>query len=169
MTRIRFDSMAPFPAGNVPLIRCLTAAVALLFVSVVQAQEGNPAIEQSRLYPRTIPPNSGSLSAEGMSVPQGEGIAPEDESFGVQQILKTQEKIPEFLISAGTSVYFTSNVALTHTDQQSDEFFVGEAGFSWTPRINRQLQFQLGGALGLFRYEQSALDFESLGAGTGIV
>jgi hypothetical protein len=161
--------MSPFRAGNVPLIRCVIAAIAVLLVSIVQAQQGNPAIDQSRLYPRTIPPTSGSLSTEGMSAPEGEGIAPEDESFGVQQILKTQEKIPEFLISAGTSLYFTSNVALTHGNEQSSEFFVGEAGFSWTPRVNQQLQFQLGGALGLFRYEQSALDFESLGAGTGMV
>jgi hypothetical protein len=150
--------------------RCIFSAAALLVVGAIQAQEGsNPAIEQSRLYPRTIPPTAGSLSVEGISVPDGEGIAPEDESFGVQQILKTQDKIPQFLISAGTSLYFTNNVALTHTGTQSDAFFVGEAGFNWTPRLSPNWQFQLGGAMALFRYEQSALDFESLGAGTGLI
>ena len=156
-----------------PLLRWIRrgigVAAALFVASAIHAQEGgNPAIEQSRLYPRTIPPTSGSLSSEGLSAPEGESIGPEDESFGVQQILKTQEKIPEFLISASSSVYFTSNVALTHTATQSDVFYVGDAGFSWTPHIKGGWQFQLGGALALFRYEESVLDFESLGAGTGV-
>jgi hypothetical protein len=107
------------------------AGAALLIADATYAQEvGNPAIDQSRLYPRTVPPTGGSLSAEGISMPEGEGIAPEDESFGVQQILK---------------------------------------GFSWTPRLSPGWQFQLGGAMALFRYELSALDFESLGAGTGFI
>jgi len=168
MTRIRFDSMAPLPAGNAPLIRWLLVALAFLVVNALQAQS-NSAIEQSRLYPRTIPPSGGSLSAEGISMPQGEGIAAEDESFGVQQILKEQQEIPEFLISSSSTVYFTNNEALTHTDEKSDEFFVGDIGFSWTPRLSPGWQFQLGGAMALFRYEDSALDFESLGAGTGLV
>jgi hypothetical protein len=168
---MRFDRIPLFRAGNVPLLGLIGVALAaaLLVSSDICAQDSNPSIEQSRLYPRTVPPTAGNLSPDGLSLPQGEGVASEDESFGAQQILKAQEKIPEFLLSASSSIYFTNNVALTHSATQSEAFYVGDAGFSWTPRVNPQLQFQLGGALALFRYETSALDFESLGAGTGFI
>lgn len=100
-------------------------------------------------------------------MPQGEAVTSEDESFGAQQILKAEEKIPEFLLTAGSSWYFTNNVALTRSDEQSEAFWVGDASFSWTRRVNPNWQFQIGGALALFRYETSALDFESLGGGLG--
>lgn len=156
-------------AGN--RARCLVGVllVALVMVHSVRAQESNPAIEQSRLFPRTVPPTADTVSTGGLSMPEGETSAAGDESFGAQQILKTQEKIPNFTISAGVTGYFTNNVALTHNATQSEGFFVGDAGFSWTPRLNPQFQFQLGAGASLFRYETSALDFESLGAGTGII
>ena len=138
-------------------------------ISSLPAQETNPAIEQSRLYPRTIPPTAGDTSGGTLSGPQVEIVTSDDESFGAQQILKTQERIPEFFIGSTSTLYYTTNVALTRADTQPEGFFVGDVAFSWTPRLNSQLQFQLGGALGLFRYETSQLDFESLGAGTGII
>lgn len=150
----------------------LVLAVALLVVSgitAVRAQNSPPAVEQSRLYPRTIPPTAGDTSGGTLSGPQVEVVTSEDESFGAQQILKTEEKIPDLFISSTSTIYYTNNVALTRSDTQSEGFFVGDVAFSWTPRLNPQLQFQLGGALALFRYETSALDFESLGAGTGII
>ena len=141
--------------------------IALSLAGSVQAQQSNPAIEQSRLFPRTVPPNANAVSADGIGLPEGETTTSEDEGFGAQQILKTQEKIPDFTITAGTTGYFTNNVALTHNATQSEGFFVGEVALNWTPRINPQLQFLLGGGASLFRYETSALDFESLGDRVG--
>jgi len=105
-----------------------------------------------------------------MALPEGQRTASEDESFGAQQILKTDERIADLTISGNASVYYTSNVALTHHDEKSDGFFVGDAAISWSPRINPQLQFQIGGGAALFRYfETNELDFESLGAGAGLL
>lgn len=134
------------------------------------AQSSNPSVEQSRLFERTAPPGPGNITPDGMAIPQGDGVVSDDESFGAQQILKTQEKPQDFTVSGGASVFYTSNVALTSNDAISDGFFVGSAAFSWTPRINREFQFQSGINASLFRYfETSALDFESLGGGLGIL
>lgn len=104
-----------------------------------------------------------------MALPKGESTTSEDESFGAQQILKTEEKIPQFMVNGSASAFYTSNVALTRNDEVSDGFFVGAAGFSWMPRISPQLQFSLDMGASIFRYfDTSALDFESLGAGVGI-
>jgi hypothetical protein len=160
-----------FAIGTTARIRCCVALLLVSFVAAisVHAQESNPAIEQSRLFPRTVPPTADTVSTGGLSMPEGETTAAGDESFGAQQVLKTQEKVPDFSISAGVTGYFTNNVALTRSDTQSEGFFVGEAAFNWTPRLNPQFQFQLGAGTSIFRYETSALDFESLGAGTGII
>ena len=181
MTDTRFEITATPPTRNAIALRprvcsrtvqtlCVLLPLAMLMASnSARGQESNPAIDTSRLYPRTIPPTAESVSTGGLATPEGETSEAGDESFGAQQILKTQEKIPEFTITAGTTGYFTSNVALTRSDTQSEAFFVGDTSFSWTPRLNSQLQFQAGAGASLFRYETSALDFESLGAGTGLV
>ena len=152
-------------------VALLAVAAALLIPNSLLAQGEQPssAIDQSRLYPRTIPPSTTAASGQTVSGPQVEIVTSDDESFGAQQILKEEEKVPEFLLSASSSIYYTSNVALTHADTQGEAFYVGDVGFSWTPRVSPQVQFQFGGALALFRYETSALDFESLGVGTGII
>jgi hypothetical protein len=153
---------------SLALRRVLLWATVAIVAGKIHAQESNPSVEQSRLFPRTIPPTAGSVTPDGTALPGGETTTSEDESFGAQQILKTQEKIPEFTLGAGASFFYTTNVALTRSDTKSDGFFVGDAAFNWTPRINPELQFQFGGAVSIFRYfDTSALDFQSLGFGTG--
>ena len=143
--------------------------VAMFVATLSYAQQSNPAVEQSRLFPRTIPPTAGNLTPEGMAQPTPETAAEMEESFGKQQILKVEEKIPQFTVTAGTSLFYTSNVALTRDDTRTDGFFVGETSFAWTPRISPELQFQLGAGASIFRYfETSALDFENLAFGTGL-
>jgi hypothetical protein len=110
------------------------------------------------------------VTPDGTTLPASESTTSQDESFGAQQILKTEEKIPDFTLSGNSSVFYTNNVALTRRDTISDAFFFGTAGLSWTPRINSQLQFQIGAGASIFRYfDTSALDFESLGAGLGFL
>lgn len=142
----------------------------MLLTGAIYAQDPSTAVEQSRLFQRTIPPTGGNVTADGMTMPEGDNASSEDESFGAQQILKTQEKVPEFTLGGGAAAFYTSNVALTRNNTISDGFFVGDAGFSWTPRINQEWQFQAGVRASIFRYfETSVLDFESLSGGIGLL
>ena len=150
--------------------RILLIGMTLAITGSVHAQSSNAAVEQSRLYERTAPPTPANVTPDGIALPQAEGTTSEDESFGAQQMLKTREKAQDFTISGSASTFYTNNVALTRRDTISDAFFVGSGAFSWTPRINPQLQFQIGGGASIFRYfDTSSLDFEGLGAGLGFL
>ena len=110
------------------------------------------------------------VTPDGMTLPGGEGITSEDESFGAQQILKAQQKIPDFTLGGSISSFYTNNVALTRTNTISDSFVVGSAFFNWTPRINPEWQFQFGAAASIFRYwDTTPLDFENIGSGVGLL
>ena len=141
----------------------------LLTVGSVCAQT-NPSVEASRLFERSAPPTGGTVTPDGMALPQGEGTASEDESFGAQQMLKAQEKIPDFTLGGSISDFYTNNVALTRSHTISDSFLVGAAAFNWTPQINPTLQFQFGAGVSFFRYwDTTSLDFENIGAGVGLL
>jgi hypothetical protein len=149
--------------------RSFCFAAALFSVASASAQEANSAIEQSRLFQSSRQTTGAPVDANGLPLPIPESTPSEDISFGKQQILKTEEKVPEFSISGNASVFFTNNVALTRRDEISDVFFAGDAAFSWTPRINNELQLQSGARFSIFRYHDTPeLDFQSIGAGTGL-
>jgi hypothetical protein len=128
----------------------------------------NPQIEQSRLYDRTTGPEATGMTADGMALAGSESGNGEDDSFGAQQILKSQQRVREFVLSGDASMFYTNNVALTRRDAISDAFFVGGAGLAWNHSINPQMQLQIGARASLFRYvDTSSLDFENLSAGIG--
>ena len=110
------------------------------------------------------------VTPDGMALPEGEGVISEDESFGAQQILKAQQKVPDFTLGGSISSFYTNNVALTRSNTISDSFLVGAAFFNWTPHINPELQFQFGAAASIFRYwDTTPLDFENIGTGVGLL
>ncbi len=150
--------------------RCvLLTGIALLSLGNLSAQT-NPAVETSRLFERQAPPTSGMVTPDGMALPAGENANSEDESFGAQQILKTQQKIQDFTLGGSVSSFYTNNVALTRRNTISDSFAVGAAFFNWTPRINPGLQFQFGASASIFRYwDTTPLDFENIGTGVGLL
>ena len=150
-------------------VKCLIGYfTTLYFAASVVGQESNSAIEQSRLFQSARQTTGAPVDASGVPLAIPESTPSEDISFGKQQILKAEEKIPAFTISGDASVFYTDNVALTRTDKISDVFFAGDAAFSWAPRINNELQLQAGARASIFRYnDTSELDFESLGAGVG--
>lgn len=148
---------------------CLVPAVAFTLARTVLGQNSNPQVEQSRLFERTTPPIP-NVNAEGVPLSEEEGVTATDESFGKQQILKTEEKIPEFVVGGDASFFYTSNVALTSNDTVDDGFFVGGAALSWTSRLNHELQLLMGARASIFRYfDTSDLDFQSIGAGVGAI
>jgi hypothetical protein len=149
---------------------CSIGLLATFYVAAsVVGQESSSSVEQSRLFQNTRQTTGAPVDANGVPLAIPESTPSEELSFGKQQILKTEEKIPEFSIGADASVFYTSNVALTRRNTISDVFFVGDAAASWTPRISNELQLQTAARFSIFRYHDTPeLDFQSLGAGTGL-
>ena len=87
---------------------------------VLDAQVAVSAIDQSRLWQ---PPPAAPIPAvdtNGNAVGETTDVA--DDSFGAQMILKDQERVRPFTLSGGSSIYYTSNVALTRRDTRDDTF-----------------------------------------------
>lgn len=153
---------------------CLLAALQTANAQSINANgmllaQNNAAIEQSRLYRDATPPSVLGRDANGAAIVETESSTSDDDSFGAQQILKTQERARPWSISGGISTIFTDNVALTRRDAQDDVFFVASAAGGWSSRIGPELEANLGLHASLFRYvDNTALDFESLGFGAGL-
>jgi hypothetical protein len=153
---------------NLSLRRLIGFVGAVYLAGPVVGQEANSVIEQSRLFQNSLPAASVPVDANGVPLPTPENTQSSDDSFGAQQILKAQEKIPQFSVGGDASVFYTSNVALTRRDKISDVFFVANGALSWTPRVNNELQLQAGVRASIFRYNDTPeLDFQSVGAGVG--
>ena len=129
----------------------------------------NAPIEQARLFDRPAGTEAGGITSDGSALPDTGASTSDDDSFGAQQILKSQERVREFVVSGDAAVFYTSNVALTRHGTIADSFLVANAGLSWNHAIDQQLQLQIGARGSLFRYnDTSVLDFENLGAGVGL-
>jgi hypothetical protein len=148
------------------LLRISIAFLALIAFSAARAQQPASSIERARLFQST--PNS-TVNADGMALPEDESEASSDDSFGTQVILKKRERPKTLSLTGDASVFYTDNAALTPSNKIDDVFVVANAGASWTPRINPQLEAQLNAHASIFRYNStSALDFENLGVGAAL-
>ncbi len=124
-------------------------------------------IEQSRLFERPTGPQTAKMTADGTPLP--DSGSSDDDSFGAQQILKTEEKPKEFSIFGAAAGFFTTNAALTHRAEISDSLFVASGGISWDHPLDKDLHLQIGTGASIFRYgDTTALDFENIGAGLGL-
>src|SRR3954452_611008 len=94
----------------------------------------NAAIEQSRLLRQSAPPAGVAVDANGNALPESTSTSSEDDSFGAQQILKSQERVRPFLASGGVSFIYTDNVALTRKGTRDDAFAVVDASLGWSPK-----------------------------------
>ncbi|MDQ6655923.1 MAG: hypothetical protein M3Y80_08935 [Verrucomicrobiota bacterium] len=131
--------------------------------------QNESAIEQSRLYRETIPPVSVGVDANGTAVADTESTSSDDDSFGAQQILKSQERQRSFTVTGNASVVYTDNVALTRRGEQDDVFGVVDAGINWAHIVSNNLEANVGFRASIFRYDKAeSLDFENLGFGMGL-
>ena len=131
--------------------------------------QNSAVIDQARLFRDANAPGSLRGEATDTALPEQDESVSEDDSMGVQQILKEQKQRPTFAISAGLSEVFTSNAALTRRDERPDLFGVAELGASWTPRLSPTVEVNAGAHASLFRYVRTPeLDFENLGVGAGL-
>jgi hypothetical protein len=94
--------------------------------------------------------------------------APGDADLGEQQILKRVEEYQPFTISAGVPFYWTSNVALTSSGEQSDFVVAPAAGVFYEPRITPNLYGLIDVREQLFYYDQfDSFDFGSFDVEVG--
>ena len=137
--------------------------------SALMAQN-SAVIDQARLF-REQNTQTGVRDASAAAELQPDDDAEsDDDSMGVQQILKEHDKRPTLTISAGVSEVFTSNAALTRNEPRHDLFGVADVGVSWTPRLGPSVEVNAGAHASIFRYVRTPeLDFENLGAGLGLV
>jgi len=142
----------------------LVATLCVLFFTFANegsAQTANQAQltrEQApSAFPSTVPsgPEAGNVVA-----------APGDADLGEQQILKRTEEYQSFTISAGVPFYWTSNVALTRSGEQSDFVVAPSAAAFYEPRITNTLYGLVDVREQLFFYDQfdnfnfGSFDFE---------
>ncbi|PZR70952.1 MAG: hypothetical protein DLM73_16520 [Chthoniobacterales bacterium] len=125
-------------------------------------------VERARLLQKL--PDSASQDVSSDEIPSSSSPSSEDDSFGRQLILKKKERPRPFSLSGDAGIFFTNNAALTRHDKQDDFLFSASAALNWTRPLGNDVTLQLGGQTSIFRYaEMSSLDFESLGAGAGIL
>lgn len=139
----------------------------LLWAGAVRAQDA--AIEQSRLLQQHHPTAAAATgNSEGMAVGDADEDS-DDDSFGAQLILKSQERRRSFTLSAEASSVYTSNVALVRRSARADGFFVGNASAAWAPRISTHFEGQVVAHVASFRYfDNSVLDFSNFGIGAAV-
>ena len=80
--------------------------------------------------------------------------APGDADLGEQRILKRAEEYQPFTISAGMPFYWTSNVALTSSGEQSDFVLAPAAAAFYEPRITKTFYGLIDVREQLFYYDR---------------
>jgi hypothetical protein len=130
---------------------------------------------------QTVQPNQAQLTREQAPSPftptvppsavEGGHVvaAPGDAGFGKQQILKRIEEYQPFTISVGAPFYWTSNVALSRSGEQSDFIVAPTASVFYEPRITSTLYGLIDVREQLFYYDQfDGLDFGSFDFEVGL-
>lgn len=128
----------------------ILCALCFIVANEASAQNLNQAQSTRDLapsaFPATVPPSG----VEGGQVP----AAPGDADLGEQQILKRTEEYQPFTISAGVPNYWTSNVALTKNNEQSDFVVAPAAAAFYEPRITQNLYGLIDVREQLFYYDR---------------
>ena len=92
-----------------------------------------------------------------------------DADVGEQEILKRIERYQPFTASIATPFYYTSNVALVRSGEQSDMLFAPAAGVTYAPRLTKTLYGSLSVQRQEFYYDKfDALDFGSFDFRAGL-
>ncbi len=138
--------LRPYRAGFVAILCALCFSVA----NESFAQSANQAQLTREQAPSPFAPTVPPSGVEG-----GHAVAaPGDADLGEQQILKRTEEYQPFTISAGVPFYWTSNVALTRNNEQSDFVVAPAAAAFYEPRITQNLYGLIDVREQLFYYDR---------------
>jgi hypothetical protein len=145
----------------------LTTMAALAPVSLLRAQQVSV---QDRAELLRTPTTSNDPYSEENGVDNGRAVeSPNDADIGEQEILKRVERYEPFTASVATPFYYTSNVALARTGEQSDVLFAPAAGVTYAPRLTSTLYGSFTLQRQEFYYNKfSALNFGSFDFRAGL-
>ena len=148
-------------------VLCLGAWISV--VPAVWSQSADQSQNRADLV-RNQPAPVSTPTAMGVDA-QGYAVSsPNDKDLGEQQILKRREEYLPWTFSAATSIYYTSNVALTRNGEKDDVLFSPGVTFAFQPRITRTVFAEAGVAQQWFLYDRfSELNFTSFDAFIGLV
>jgi hypothetical protein len=155
-----------FAPEFLPLVFCAALSLALpgrSYAQTVQADQAELARTQtgSAFAPSAYP----SGIVDGHAAP-----SPNDADLGEQEILKRAEGYQPFTASVAAPFYWTSNVALARTDEQSDFLVAPVAALTYQPRITNTLYGLVSVREQLFYYDRfSNLNFGSFDVVAGLV
>ena len=140
-------------------------ALCFIVANEGSAQSANQAQLAREQAPSPFPPTVPPSGVEGGNVV----AAPGDADLGEQQILKRVEGYQPFTISAGAPFYWTSNVALTRNNEQSDFVVAPAAAAFYEPRITSNLYGLIDVREQLFYYDRfTDFDFGSFDVEAGL-
>ena len=125
-------------------------ALCFIVANEGSAQSANQAQLTREQAPSPFPPTVPPSGVEGGQVAAASG----DADLGKQQILKRVEEYQPFTISAGVPFYWTSNVALTKENEQSDFVAAPAAAAFYEPRITTNLYGLIDVREQLFYYDR---------------
>ena len=95
--------------------------------------------------------------------------SPNDADLGEQQILKRTEGYQPFVASVSVPFYWTSNVALTNSGEQSDFLVSPVAAIAYQPRLAKDVSAYVSVREQLFYYDRfSSLNFGSFDVEVGL-
>jgi hypothetical protein len=152
----------------------LRLAAGLLATTVVFSSVGSLRAQQVSVQDRAqllrTPTTSADPYSEENGVDNGRAAESEnDADVGEQEILKRVERYEPFTASVATPFYYTSNVGLVRTGEQSDVLFAPTAGVTYAPRLTQTLYGSLSVQQQEFYYNKfSALNFGSFDFRAGL-
>src|SRR3954463_4506083 len=155
-------------SGAVKRAACVLLLLAAV-ISVCSAQTVQLNIAQMSRDQVTTAPNGSMVTTTGAD--DSHVVAsPNDADLGEQQILRRTEGYQPFTVSVGVPFYWTSNVALTNSGEQSDFIVSPVAAISYQPRLPVQnLYLYASVREQLFYYDRlTGFDFGSFDAALGL-
>lgn len=143
----------------------LMAAVLSVGIFAGSALAQEPAVrnvDRARLLQEQSPMQSDPYSEEN-GVDNGRAMeSPNDPDLGEQEILKRIDRYEPFAVSLSAPFYYTSNVALVRSGEESDLLFAPGFGITYAPRFTRTLYGMFAIQQTFFYYDRfSDLDFGS--------
>ena len=142
--------MKPCSAPYRTVLVAIFCAFCFIVANEGFTQSANQAQSTRELAPSPFPPTLPPSGVEGGHA----AAAPGDADLGEQQILKRAEEYQPFTISAGVPFFWTSNVALTRNNEQSDFVVAPAAGAFYEPRIAQNLYGLIDVREQLFYYDR---------------